>query len=93
MARPNEYHAGREAAAERLAEAPEGFLGCPHCLTSRADLEPQQPNYQPYLLIALKDLVRASRILAAPEEIPSVLLRSIRNAEDFLHSIDEGTDL
>ena len=94
MSRPrNEYHASREAAAEdafgRLGEP----FGCPHCLASRADLEPQAPNHTPQLLIALQDLIRASRILAAPEEIPAALLRSLRNAEDFLHSIDEGKDL
>ena len=94
MPRPrNEYHASREEAAEeafgRLGEP----YGCPHCLTSPADLEPQAPNYQHQLLIVVQDLIRASRILAAPEEIPAALMRSLRTAEDFLHSIDEGNDL
>ena len=93
MPRRNEYHASREEAHEdafgRLGEP----FGCPHCLTSTADAATPLPNYQPQLLIVVKDLIRASRILAAPEEVPAELLRSIRNAETFLQSIEEGDDL
>lgn len=72
--------------AHDFATPPEP-LGCPVCLSSRADFPTPQEDHSAALLAALRDVLDASTELAAPEVIPHKLWLALKRADDVVADV------